>query len=658
MIKIILIKFTLLLLTLTVFSTIVYAEPPILAQAAIVIDFETGEVLYERDAHSPRVPASMTKSMIAFIAYEEIEKGNLSLDTMVRISPFAARMTENNTSLHSHPMPAGTYFSVSDLLHLIMLPSSNRASIALAEHISGSEEAFVERMNETARELGLFTEFTNSHGAYNHYSNAYAMGRLVYEFLHRYPDILRITSKSSETVRGQNVGNTNRHVTSSGRLSGVDGFKTGTLPAAGFCVQSTAVRDGRRIITVVMNAPNNEQRFIDTETLLNFGFSEAARRYTERETAVFIDVVLNGEVLEFEVQPRLIDNRAMIPLIPIFVELGAEVIWDEDKNTIMASYGNNTIKLQSGNNTILINEVPYIIEVPPQVIDYTVFTSTQILNIAFDIMTTWNGEIRAIEIGQAKPIEEVKPATYELDSFLQRFESSMAIYFKNIETGFVYSHNPNRLFFSASIPKAPFALYIYQLAEQGEIDLDSPIPVLSQDFTSGMGEIRYRHPVGTTLTQRELLRLMLHYSDGMATNMLRRIHSVERYRRFVLDLGINPNNKGWALLNYRLTARDAGIYARAIFDYIESDGRYSEEFRANLINNQYPFIISDYEVASRTGWTRGSAWHDMAIVYAPSPYILVVLTERQGWSARDYHDFEEISRMFQDFNNTWFVQKL
>ena len=135
----------------------------------------------------------------------------------------------------------------------------------------------------------------------------------------------------------------------------------------------------------------------------------------------------------------------------------------------------------------------------------------------------------------------------------------MALYFKNIETGFVYSRNPNRLFFSASIPKAPFALYIYQLAEQGEVDLDNPIPILPQDFANGMGTIRYRHPIGTTFTQRELLRLMLRYSDGMATNILRRIHSAEGYRRFVLELGVNPSNKGWALLNYRLTARDAGI---------------------------------------------------------------------------------------------------
>jgi len=249
------------------------------------------------------------------------------------------------------------------------------------------------------------------------------------------------------------------------------------------------------------------------------------------------------------------------------------------------------------------------------------------------------------------------PPTYELDRLLSRFGNNLSVYFENLETGFVYRHNADRVYFSASVPKAFYALYIYQLAEQGKTDLDSIITYTSADFMGGSGRIRHRHSVGTTFTQRELLRLNLSYSDNIATNMLRRIHGIESYRRFVTDIGGNANFVGNRIMNSNLTANEAGLFAREIFHYIESDGIYSEEFKAHLLNNQYPFIVSCYPVASKTGWTRPIAWHDMAIVYAPSPYILVILSARNGWTLQDYRDFEEISMAFQRFNDMWFVTR-
>jgi len=247
------------------------------------------------------------------------------------------------------------------------------------------------------------------------------------------------------------------------------------------------------------------------------------------------------------------------------------------------------------------------------------------------------------------------PPTYELDRLLRRFGNNLSVYFENLETGFVYTYNANRVYFSASVPKASFALYIYLLAEQGYTDLDNLITFTNADFMGGSGRIRHRYSVGATFTQREVLRLNLSYSDNIATNMLRRIHGTSGYRQFVADIGGNPNLVGNGIMNSNLTANEAGLFAREIFNYIESDGRYSEEFRAHLLDNQYPFIVSDYPVASKTGWTRPIAWHDMAIVYAPSPYILVILSARNGWSAQDYRDFEEISMAFQRFNDMWFV---
>jgi beta-lactamase class A len=231
----------------------------------------------------------------------------------------------------------------------------------------------------------------------------------------------------------------------------------------------------------------------------------------------------------------------------------------------------------------------------------------------------------------------------------------MAIYYRNLETGFTYSRNGDRLFFSASVPKAILALYIFDLAEQGMLDLDSTVTVQASDFFQPFGWIEHRRNVGTPISQRTLSGWMVSYSCSMATSMLWRSHNWVNYRQFLLDLGILPANASGQLLHNRFTANDAGLYAEAIFNYIESDGTYSSTFREIFFNNQYQFVSSDYPTGSKTGWTSGLAWHDMAIIDAPSPFILVILTQRQGWSERDYRDFEEITRTFQNFNNTWFV---
>ena len=249
---------------------------------------------------------------------------------------------------------------------------------------------------------------------------------------------------------------------------------------------------------------------------------------------------------------------------------------------------------------------------------------------------------------------DFSPPVYELDALLRRFGGNLSVYFENLETGFIYRHNANRVYFSASVPKAFYAFYIYMKAEMGEVDLDSEIVFTQQDFMGGSGIIQ-RQRVGTSFTQRELLGLNLYESDNIATNMLRRVHGLNGYRQFVYDMGGNPGFVRDQIFNSQLTANEAGLFAREIFRYIESDGVYSSEFRDHLLNNQFPFIVSDYPVASKTGWTRPIAWHDMAIVYAPSPYVLVILSARNGWTAADYRDFEEISMAFQRFNNKWFV---
>jgi len=247
------------------------------------------------------------------------------------------------------------------------------------------------------------------------------------------------------------------------------------------------------------------------------------------------------------------------------------------------------------------------------------------------------------------------PPVDNLEWLLSRFGDDLSVYYENLESGFVFRFNAEREYFSASVPKAIFALYIFQKAERGEISLGSAVTFTEADYWGGSGVIRHTSSFGDTFTQRELLRLNVSESDNIATLMLRRVHGLAGYTQFISAIGGTPDFVRERVFNSQLTANEAGLYAREIFRYIESGGTYSEEFKAHLLDNQFPFIVARYPVASKTGWNRPSAWHDMAIIYAPSPFILVILSAREGWEDEDYEDFAEIARIFQQFNDTWFT---
>ena len=248
----------------------------------------------------------------------------------------------------------------------------------------------------------------------------------------------------------------------------------------------------------------------------------------------------------------------------------------------------------------------------------------------------------------------VQPPIEELEAFMAQFGNTVSVFYENFETGFVFSHNGEQVYFGASATKAPFALYIYKKTEQGQASMYDVHSYQRSDFWEGSGIIRHRYQLGQTFTQRRLLELMLAPSDNIATRILRRVHGLDDYRDFVYSLGANPNFVQNLTYSY-LSANDAGIFIRAFWDYIQSDGRYAQEFNENLLANRYPFITSDYPVASKSGWAAnfGGAWHDMAIVYAPSPYGLAILSSRAG-NANDRVVYGQISMFIQEFNTRWF----
>ena len=240
-------------------------------------------------------------------------------------------------------------------------------------------------------------------------------------------------------------------------------------------------------------------------------------------------------------------------------------------------------------------------------------------------------------------------------SALERYGDGVGIYFENLITGCTFRHNAEQDFFAASVTKAPYALWLYTKAEQGDICLDMTMYFTSADWFPGSGIIQFTYDVGHPFSLRRIIALSLYESDNTALQMLRHEFGYTGYADFIENLGGTRAfvNDIW---NARITADEAGFFAREIFAYIESNQRYSNEFKQHLLNNQFPFIVSDYLIASKSGSHPdfGGAWHDMAIVYAP-PYILVILSSDRLGTEDDYAVYAYISYAFQEFNRLNFV---
>jgi len=263
-------------------------------------------------------------------------------------------------------------------------------------------------------------------------------------------------------------------------------------------------------------------------------------------------------------------------------------------------------------------------------------------------ITTWYGPMW-LDLGFRAP-------TTELHELLSPFGDTISVYFENLNTGFIYRYNPTPTYVSSSIIQAPLALYMLQLVEQGYTSLDNAYTYLSEDFQEGSGIIQHRYSYGARFTLREILRLSVSYSDSIAANILIRNYNIHRFRQFIRDIGATPLFANDNIHSSRLNVDDAAIFAREIFNYIESGNEYSEELKSFLLDNQSPLITSDYPVASMTGTIYPSNWHDMAIVYAQTPYTLIIFSNRPEWANDNVRtqDFQEISRAFQAFNARWF----
>lgn len=268
---------------------IIPRAPDIAATSYILIDAKTGQVLIEENADEPLPPASLTKIMTSYIAIEEIINGHLTLDTPVHISEKAWRMEGSKTFVG-----VDTMVRAEDLLRGIIIQSGNDASVAIAEHIAGSEEAFADMMNQYAEVMGMQQSFfMNSSGLdtelYYNTMSARDLSIIARETVVKHKDFYPMYAEREFTYNGITQSNRNSLLF---RDRNVDGLKTGWTDAAGYCLVASAERDGMRLISVVMGTESTEARAIETQKLFTYGFRyfETHQLYSEGQVLANVPV--------------------------------------------------------------------------------------------------------------------------------------------------------------------------------------------------------------------------------------------------------------------------------------------------------------------------------------------------------------------------------
>ena len=277
------------------------------AAACLLMEKTTGEVLYAVNEHERYEPASVTKIMTILLVMEAIDSGSLSYDEMVTASAYACSMGGSQIWLKENEQ-----LSVRDMLKAVCVASANDCSVALGEHLSGSAEAFVERMNQRAKELGMNdTHFVNPTGlpAEGHLTSAYDIALMSRELILHHPDIRAFTTIWQDTLRNGEFGlsNTNKLIRF---YQGATGLKTGSTDGALYCLSATAERDGMELIAVVLKSPTSTQRFEGAKTLLNYGFAAYGVTNIQPEAPFAPIPVVLGETEG--VMPRISGNTTLL----------------------------------------------------------------------------------------------------------------------------------------------------------------------------------------------------------------------------------------------------------------------------------------------------------------------------------------------------------
>lgn len=260
------------------------------SEAAILIEQSTGQILYSHNIHKQLRPASVTKIMSILLIMEQIHNGNLSMNDMISCSENASSMGGSQIWLD----PRET-LSVSDMIKAICVVSANDCVVAMAEHIAGSESAFVDMMNSKAKQLGMNdTTFKNCHGIDEdgHVTSANDISIMSKELLNKYPEITKYTTIWMDSLRDgkSELVNTNKLIRN---YKGATGLKTGSTSLALYNLSASATRDNLSLIAVIMRAPSTKVRFNEAEKLLNYGFNNFSYKQFAKKDEVIKNININ-----------------------------------------------------------------------------------------------------------------------------------------------------------------------------------------------------------------------------------------------------------------------------------------------------------------------------------------------------------------------------
>ena len=458
----------------------------ITSQGACVMDFETGEVLYEYNGNVPRVPASMTKIMNLYLVYEALENGEITLDTVVPISKNVYNKSRNSVYQSVLPLYYNQTYTVDEMIGVIITYSASGAAVAMAELLgNGSEAVFVQKMNNKAQEMGIDAHYYDSCGIAENKISPIGMATLARNIIKDYPDILTRSAKKSVSFHGNTYRTTN-HLLDTYYYEGADGLKTGTTSAAGYCFCGTAVRQGRRMISVTMHSSSTGQRFIDTARLLDYGFAVAGAKYN---SIYFTDMktFING----YEV-PSFLYNGTDPHVVIVAEDLehfGFDVSWNNDERVLYIKYNKNKIaspialdyyKNKNGQKAFDIaatNDISVIVDDGVQqhrlkdtyAIDGYMCISVDEFENIYDF--SWNNDEKAAYI-----------TTYEkqLKAILPNGEAltSKSAYIMEFETGeTLYAYNADEQKAVASIAKMMSVYVIFDAIKNGEVSLDTVVPI-------------------------------------------------------------------------------------------------------------------------------------------------------------------------------------
>lgn len=466
----------------------------ITSQDACVMDFETGEILYEYNGDVPRVPASMTKIMNLYLVYEALQNGEISLDTVVPISKNVYNKSRNSVYQSVLPLYYDTTYTVDEMIGVIVTYSASGAAVAMAELLGdGSEENFVAKMNAKAKEMGIDATYYDSCGIAENKVSPIAMATLARNIIKDYPDILVRSAKKSVRFHGNTYKTTN-HLLDTYYYEGADGLKTGTTGAAGYCFCGTAVRGGRRMISVTMRSSSTGQRFIDTARLLDYGFSVANAKYGSiyyTNTKTYI----NGASV-----PTYFYKGSEPHAVVVAEDLsnyGFDVSWNETTKTLtltankekkITPISQDTYKGKDGEKAYTIvdnNDIKVVLDNGIQTHElkdvYNVggYMCVSIDELADIYAFTWNEQENAAYIKTApKAILPNGEVLTSGSAFVMDFETGETLYEFDADTQKAV----------ASIAKMMSVYVLLDAVKTGEVTLDTIVPISENVYTLSRNE--------------------------------------------------------------------------------------------------------------------------------------------------------------------------